>query len=121
MYRIHGAFCAAAMLVTGVLSVDRLGAQGVARNAPTDRVSLDQYLDMEDVQNPRLAPDGKQVIYTRRWIDKMNDRWESALWMVNTDGSHNRLLVKGSNASWSPDGTRIAYVATPEGGTTPQI
>ena len=57
---------------------------------------------------PRLAPDGHAVIYARRWIDKMNDRWESSLWMVNADGSHSRFLVKGSGAVWAPDGSRIA-------------
>src|SRR5205085_10341830 len=80
-----------------------------------------QYLDLEEVQGPRLAPDGRQVIYTRRWIDKLNDRWESALWMVGSDGSRNRFLVKGSSAIWSPDGARIAYVAPPSDGATPQI
>ncbi|MEP6731312.1 MAG: DPP IV N-terminal domain-containing protein, partial [bacterium] len=106
--------------VLALASANRLEAQAPPRSAPpSDRVSLDQYLDIEDVQAPRLAPDGKQVIYTRRWIDKMNDRWESALWMVNTDGSRNRFLTKGSNAIWSEDGARIAYVA-PVGADNPQ-
>jgi dipeptidyl aminopeptidase/acylaminoacyl peptidase len=81
---------------------------------PAGRVSLDQYLDYEDVSAPALSPDGKSVIYTRRAIDKMNDRWESSLWIVNADGSKNRFLVKGGDARWSPDGTRIAYVAPGE-------
>src|SRR5678816_3424483 len=82
MSRIRIARWAVGMLaVTGAFAVHRLGAQATARNAVTDRVTLDQYLDMEDVQTPRLSPDGKQVLYTRRWIDKMNDRWESALWL----------------------------------------
>src|SRR5689334_25318336 len=72
---------------------------------------LEQYLDWEDVQDPQLSPDGKQVIYTRRWIDKINDQWKSAVWMMNVDGTHNRFLLDGSDARWSPDGTRIAYIA----------
>jgi dipeptidyl aminopeptidase/acylaminoacyl peptidase len=76
-----------------------------------DRLSIEQYLEWEDVQNPRLSPDGKQIIYTRRWIDKLNDRWESSLWIMNSDGSRNRFLVNGSNVEWSPDGSRIAYLA----------
>src|SRR4029079_18105827 len=100
-----------------------LGAHHVgAQTAPrSDRVTLEQYLDVEEEQAPRLAPDGKQVIYARRWIDKMNDRWESALWMVSTDGSHNRFLTKGSGAIWSEDGTRIAYVAPVVDPAQPQI
>ena len=80
-------------------------------DSPKDRITLEQYLDFEDVQEPQLSPDGRQVIYTRRWVDKMNDKWESSLWIMNTDGSRNRLLLTGSNARWSADGTRIAYLA----------
>ena len=75
---------------------------------------LEQYLDWEDVQSPRLSPDGKQGIYTRRWIDKLNDRWESSLWIMNVDGSRSRFLVNGGSVEWSPDGQRIAYIARGE-------
>ncbi len=77
-----------------------------------DRITLAAYLDLEDVQDPKLSPDGKQIIYTRRWVDKLNDKWESSLWIVNADGTRNRFLTNGSGAEWSPDGTRIAYLAT---------
>lgn len=79
-----------------------------------DRLTLDQYLDWEDVQSPRLSPDGKQVIYTRRWVDKLNDRWESSLWIMGVDGSKNRFLVNGGSVEWSPDGQRIAYITRGE-------
>lgn len=81
---------------------------------PPSKLTLDQYLEWETVQGPRLSPDGKQVIYTRRWIDKINDRWESSLWMMNIDGSKNRALTAGSDVEWSPDGTRIAYITRGE-------
>ena len=84
----------------------------------TGKLTLAHYLDLEDVQNPELSPDGREVIYTRRWVDKMNDRWESSLWIMNVDGSRNRLLVEGSDAKWSPDGQRIAYIGKAEPGGT---
>ena len=80
--------------------------------ARTNRLTLDSYLEMETVAEPQISPDGSQIIYTRGWIDKVNDRRESALWIMNTDGSRNRFLVKGSAARWSPSGDRIAYIAT---------
>ena len=82
--------------------------------AKSDRLTLDLYLDMETVSDPQLSPDGAQILYTRGWIDKVNDKRESALWIMNTDGSRNRFLAKGSNARWSPSGDRIAYSAQGE-------
>src|SRR5204863_80937 len=38
----------------------------------------------------------------------------AGLWIMNADGSRHRFLWKGSNARWSPDGSRIAYVADGE-------
>ncbi|MBV5324666.1 MAG: PD40 domain-containing protein, partial [Rhodospirillaceae bacterium] len=70
---------------------------------------------------PQISPDGKQVVYTRGYIDKVNDAWTGALWIMNADGTKHRFLVEGSNPVWSPDGTRLAYVATGENPKGPQI
>ena len=37
------------------------------------KLSLDTYLEFEQVAEPQISPDGKQVVYTRRWIDKLNE------------------------------------------------
>jgi dipeptidyl aminopeptidase/acylaminoacyl peptidase len=77
-------------------------------------LTVSHYLDWEQVSDPQISPDGSQIVYTRRWVNKIDDRWDSALWIMNADGSRNRFLVKGANARWSPDGTRIAYFADGE-------
>ena len=77
-------------------------------------LSVSHYLDLEDVGDAKVSPDGKTILYTRRWVDKVNDKWESAIWMMDADGSRNRFLVKGGGPVWSPDGSRIAYVAASE-------
>ena len=78
------------------------------------KLDLATYLDFESVADPRLSPDGRRVVYTRQWFDKMNDRRESSLWIVNRDGSRNRFLIDGSSPRWSPSGDRIAFIASGE-------
>jgi dipeptidyl aminopeptidase/acylaminoacyl peptidase len=77
-------------------------------------LAVSRYLDLEDVGDAKVSPDGKTIVYTRRWVDKVNDKWESAIWIIDSDGSRNRFLVKGGGPVWSPDGSRIAYVAPAE-------
>src|SRR5258707_12024215 len=74
-------------------------------------LTVAHYLDLEQVGNPQISPDGKTVVYTRGWVDRVNDKWENAIWIMNSDGTKNRFLVKGGGPVWSPDGTRIAYTA----------
>ena len=83
-----------------------------AQEVPSDTLlTVDHFLDMERVGGPQISPDGSQVVFTRSRVDKMADRWQSELWVMNADGSCKRFLTKGSGPRWSPDGTRIAYLA----------
>ena len=104
-------FTVSALLLGWVLLPPRVPAQETASDS---LLTVDHYLDWEQAGDPQISPDGSQIIYTRRWVNKLEDKWESALWIMNADGSHQRFLVKGSNARWSPDGTRILYLADGE-------
>ena len=102
-----------AMLALAALALGPLPSAAQERPAP-DLFTVEKYLDMEAVAGAQVSPDGRRIVYTRRWVNKQEDRWDSALWIVNADGSQNRFLTRGSNAVWSPDGTRIAYIAEGE-------
>ncbi len=88
-----------------------LDAQEAPANPGGERLSLEHHLEWETVLSPEISPDGEKIIYTRRFRDPVEDGWDSELWIMNTDGTRNRYLGEGSGAQWSPDGTRIAYLA----------
>jgi len=102
------------LLLAGLLTV-LAAATTTAQELPSDTLlTVGHYLDMESVGDPQISPDGSQVVYARRWVDKMKDRFGSSIWIVGADGSRNRFLVDGTSPRWSPDGTRIAFLAEGE-------
>ena len=86
-----------------------------AQNEPDGTLKLATYLDWETVSNPQISPDGSEIIFTRGWVDKINDRRNSSIHIMNADGSRMRVLVEdGSSPKWSPTGDRILYTAGTE-------
>ena len=80
-----------------------------AQNEPDGTLKLVTYLDWEWVANPQISPDGSQIIYTRSWVDKINDRRASEVYIMNADGSRKRRLTDGSSPKWSPSSDRILF------------
>lgn len=76
-----------------------------------ETIKPQHYLDFERASSPQISPDGKTILYTRRSVDKMNDRNHSEIWRVNADGTKHAFVTRGANVTWSPSGDRIAYTA----------
>jgi TolB protein len=88
------------------------------------------YLANPDMTNPRrltdnsafdgfgaLSPDGKKIVFdSTRYTGSLNS---SDLFLMNTDGTEQTLLLHGSSATWSPDSKNIAFHASASGNGTP--
>ena len=108
MRRLAPALALASAITLGI--TPPLVAQPSAPPASA-RVTVADYLDWEDVADPQLSPDGRQIAFTRRSVDKVNDKWDTSVWVMNADGSRQHSLVSGSAPRWSPDGARLLYIA----------
>src|SRR5712692_7126808 len=92
-----------------VISVCQLSL-AQSKKVAADKGTLDKetFMNMESVAGPAISPDGKQIVFTRSWVDKVKDERASNLWIVDIDGSRTRELTSGtwrdSQPVWSPDG-----------------
>ena len=91
--------------------------------AEANRLSVTDVFNLELATDPQISPDGRRIIYVRRFADIMADRRHSNLWIVNHDGTDQRPLTTGNfsdtNPRWSPDGSQIAFIS--DRGGSPQI
>ena len=77
------------------------------------------------VREPQISPDGKRVVYVRGVGDYKADVEKTELVLVDVASGARRVLTQDrddvSGPTWSPDGTRIAFLAAPGKDQPPEI
>jgi dipeptidyl aminopeptidase/acylaminoacyl peptidase len=79
------------------------------------RMTIEDSLAVKQVGAPVFSPDGKLIAYTISEWDRKENRRVSHIWLVSADGGRATKLTNGekgeSAPQWSPDGSRIAFIA----------
>lgn len=98
-------------------------AAAAPATGPSRYLTGGDLFNLEWANDPEISPDGRTIAYVRRSNDIMTDRARPTIWLVDVASGEQRPLLADSGSyfspRWSPDGTRLAYVAA-EGGN-PQL
>ncbi|MEA2785596.1 MAG: hypothetical protein QOF71_1700 [Candidatus Eremiobacteraeota bacterium] len=88
-------------------------------------LTLEAFRKAVSVREPQISPDGKRVVYVRGVGDYKADVEKTELVLVDVASGARRVLTQDrddvSSPTWSPDGTRIAFLAAPGKDQPPEI
>jgi dipeptidyl aminopeptidase/acylaminoacyl peptidase len=94
-----------------------------AQSAPS--LTARDLFDLEWISDIDVAAGGGRILYLRNGFDLRQDQRTNRLWIIDRRGDAPRPIATGferlSSPRFSPDGTRIAFVATAADGRGAQL
>lgn len=108
--------------VVGLVAVGLVAiglAAGAAVAADTRPFTAEDLVTMNRLGDPRVSPDGSQVVYVLRSTDLEANRGLTDLWMVGVGGGEPRRLTThpagDGSPRWAPDGRSIFFLSSRSG------
>ncbi|HSE25673.1 MAG TPA: S9 family peptidase [Pyrinomonadaceae bacterium] len=83
-------------------------------------VTPEDYFSFEFLSDPHVSPDGKLAAYVVTRVDRAQNRRNSSIWVVTTDGGSapKQFTTAPQSANyprWSPDGLSLAFLSSRPG------
>ena len=97
-------------------------AAGGQTPATPRKITIDDFLQIRDVDDPQISPEGSWVAYTVTTHKLKDDTNEDRIWMVPSSGGDAVPMtaegVSSSHPRWSPDGKYLAFLSARDEGKT---
>jgi len=98
---------------------------GPAAAAEPKPMTFEALRGLVTVRDPQISPDGKRIVYIRATGDYKADRTDSELVLIDVASGMRRAIthdrIGARSPRWSPNGDRIAYLASPSRGKPGQL
>ncbi|HEY3382845.1 MAG TPA: S9 family peptidase [Vicinamibacterales bacterium] len=99
-----------------------LGAPLVAaQSTSAPPFSVEEMLKLRRVSDPRLSPDGRRIAYVVTDVSLEKNARRNHIWLVPVAGGEAISIVRSEQGEdtprWSPDGTKLAFISTRDGGS----
>jgi dipeptidyl aminopeptidase/acylaminoacyl peptidase len=81
---------------------------------------IKEWMSLKSVFVPQISPDGRLVAYQLQEANWDENALEAEIWIASVASGESYQLTKGkgssTNARWSPDGSRLAFISNRDGG-----
>lgn len=78
-------------------------------------VEIDDLFEIQLLNEPVTSPDGKRVAYTVTNLDRDENTYRAAIWLLDLDSGTQRRLTNGQHRdrkpTWSPDGKTLYFTS----------
>jgi len=92
-----------------------------AVSLPAARFGIEHIGRIVRLNDPQISPDGKSIAVVVSRTNHEEDRYDPQLVLIDVATHAQRVLTRDrrgmGQARWSPDGTRLAFLATADGKT----
>jgi len=84
-----------------------------------DLLTPERLWEYARISDPQISPDGSQVVFTARTFDIKENRGNTELYIVSSNGGEPTKLTNTaaseSNPRWRPDGRKIGFLSSASG------